>query len=101
MLSAEYASARPGDAPVAQWIEQPPPKRKVASSTLAWGTDQAGNRPARHPPGAVLTAIAWTSTSSRSSSSCATTVARAGRRPPNHRDHSALNASAWLVRVRY
>ena len=25
-------------APVAQWIEQPPPKRKVASSTLAWGT---------------------------------------------------------------
>src|SRR4051812_17948453 len=28
--------ARP--APVAQWIEQPPPKRKVASSTLAWGT---------------------------------------------------------------
>ena len=30
------ACARP--APVAQWIEQPPPKRKVASSTLAWGT---------------------------------------------------------------
>src|SRR6186713_2068637 len=29
---------RPGRAPVAQWIEQPPPKRKVASSTLAWGT---------------------------------------------------------------
>ena len=27
-----------GTAPVAQWIEQPPPKRKVASSTLAWGT---------------------------------------------------------------
>jgi hypothetical protein len=25
-------------APVAQWIEQPPPKRKVASSTLAGGT---------------------------------------------------------------
>jgi hypothetical protein len=31
-----------GRAPVAQWIEQPPPKRKVASSTLAWGTDPAG-----------------------------------------------------------
>src|SRR5687767_10712899 len=29
-------------APVAQWIEQPPPKRKVASSTLAWGTRKAG-----------------------------------------------------------
>src|SRR5690349_13693647 len=28
-------------APVAQWIEQPPPKRKVASSTLAWGTPPA------------------------------------------------------------
>jgi len=28
--------ARP--APVAQWIEQPPPKRKVAGSTPAWGT---------------------------------------------------------------
>src|SRR5687768_1744949 len=29
----------PVSAPVAQWIEQPPPKRKVASSTLAWGTE--------------------------------------------------------------
>jgi hypothetical protein len=33
---AADSSAPP--APVAQWIEQPPPKRKVASSTLAWGT---------------------------------------------------------------
>ena len=33
-----YAVRCAGPAPVAQWIEQPPPKRKVASSTLAWGT---------------------------------------------------------------
>src|SRR4051794_29199072 len=35
-------------APVAQWIEQPPPKRKVASSTLAWGT--TGRRGAADSP---------------------------------------------------
>jgi hypothetical protein len=34
------ARAQIHTAPVAQWIEQPPPKRKVASSTLAWGTDE-------------------------------------------------------------
>ena len=43
--------ARP--APVAQWIEQPPPKRKVASSTLAWGTTRirplASRDGRRHP----------------------------------------------------
>ena len=33
---APRISAR--SAPVAQWIEQPPPKRKVAGSTPAWGT---------------------------------------------------------------
>ena len=43
-------------APVAQWIEQPPPKRKVASSTLAWGTPSMTGRPSapssatRSPP---------------------------------------------------
>ena len=33
MLLLEYRRA-----PVAQWIEQPPPKRQVAGSTPAWGT---------------------------------------------------------------
>jgi hypothetical protein len=37
-------------APVAQWIEQPPPKRKVASSTLAWGTTRPGTPPGPEPP---------------------------------------------------
>ncbi len=35
---ADHRLDQPRPAPVAQWIEQPPPKRKVASSTLAWGT---------------------------------------------------------------
>ncbi len=36
-------------APVAQWIEQPPPKRKVASSTLAWGTTSRATSSRLHP----------------------------------------------------
>jgi len=39
-----YAVRSNGPAPVAQWIEQPPPKRKVASSTLAWGTTSLGHQ---------------------------------------------------------
>src|SRR5687767_5361213 len=33
MVRADTATA-----PVAQWIEQPPPKRKVVGSTPTWGT---------------------------------------------------------------
>ena len=32
-----------------RWIEQPPPKRKVASSTLAWGTQAQRRLPHRKP----------------------------------------------------
>ena len=35
----------PPTAPVAQWIEQPPPKRKVAGSTPAWGTPRRSGAP--------------------------------------------------------
>ncbi len=40
----------PRPAPVAQRIEQPPPKRKVAGSTPAWGTVHARHLATRHRP---------------------------------------------------
>src|SRR5689334_22191341 len=61
--------ARPrARAPVAQWIEQPPPKRKVASSTLAWGTSttrRAADSPERERP--ASSTLAWGTSKKESS----------------------------------
>jgi hypothetical protein len=48
-------------APVAQWIEQPPPKRKVAGSTPAWGTE--ANVPVMRPTMPLTYDIARSGTS--------------------------------------
>lgn len=58
-------SLRTRPAPVAQWIEQPPPKRKVASSTLAWGTSSTAehvsslSRPPRSTSLASTSSSTW------------------------------------------
>src|SRR5262245_61106519 len=54
MIRRRFAIESPSHAPVAQWIEQPPPKGQVGRSIRLWGAkilkkSYSGSRHALHP----------------------------------------------------